>query len=166
MSGHASYPGRQRGITLVIALIMLTLLTLLVITAYSLSTSNLRAVGNMQMRNEAVAAADAAIEQVVGSNFTETTGETPVSVNIDNDGEDTAEFEVTVRQPQCVRASQVMVNVASSVTLPPMLTSTEHWNTVWEIRAEAVDTRSGARVAMVKGVRVLLTTAEKDARCG
>ncbi|UUZ64284.1 hypothetical protein LP417_03665 [Polaromonas sp. P1-6] len=46
---RGSRPGRgQSGATLVVALIMLTLITLLVVNAFTLSSSNLKAVGNMQ----------------------------------------------------------------------------------------------------------------------
>ena len=48
----------QRGvITIFISMLMLILITVLVVTAYSLSTTNLRAVGNVQVREEALAAA-------------------------------------------------------------------------------------------------------------
>ena len=48
----------QRGITLFVGLIMLVLITLMVTSAFTLSTSNLKSVGNMQARDEAIAAAD------------------------------------------------------------------------------------------------------------
>jgi len=50
---------------------MLTLITLLVMTALNLASSNFRAVSNTQFRDEAVAAANVAIQQVIGSNFIE-----------------------------------------------------------------------------------------------
>ena len=61
----------QRGvITIFISMMMLLLITVMVVTAYSLSTTNLRAVGNVQARDEAIASANYVIEQVVGSGFT------------------------------------------------------------------------------------------------
>jgi len=59
----------QRGATLVIGLIMLVLITLMMTSAFMLSSGNLRAVGNMQFRSEAMAAANLAIEQVLGTEF-------------------------------------------------------------------------------------------------
>ena len=54
----------QRGvITIFICMVLLILITLMVITAFSLSTMNLTAVGNAQTRDEAIAAANFVIEQ-------------------------------------------------------------------------------------------------------
>ena len=55
-------PARQRGISLVLGLIMLVLLTLLAISAFQASNVNLRIAGNMQVRQETLAAAQTAIE--------------------------------------------------------------------------------------------------------
>jgi hypothetical protein len=80
---------RQRGvITIFISMLMLILITVLVVTAYSLSTTNLRAVGNVQVREEALAAAQDYIEQVVASPFTDdpndaAVSDVPIDVNAD-----------------------------------------------------------------------------------
>ena len=58
---------RQRGATLVIALIMLILLTLFAVSALNTSTTNLKVVGNMQAQTEAFNAAQAAIESVIST---------------------------------------------------------------------------------------------------
>lgn len=55
----------QRGATLLVALIMLVLLTLFAISALRTSTTNLKVVGNMQARTEALNAAQQAIENVI-----------------------------------------------------------------------------------------------------
>jgi Tfp pilus assembly protein PilX len=61
---------RQRGITLVVSMIMLILITMLAITSFRLGSGNLQVVGNMQQRNQTLSAAQGAIEQVVSnSNF-------------------------------------------------------------------------------------------------
>jgi hypothetical protein len=65
---------------------MLVLLTLVVTTAFMMSSGNLKAVGNMQFRDEAIAAANMAIEQVISSDFTTLPVNVPVSVDIDQDG--------------------------------------------------------------------------------
>ena len=54
---------RQEGATLVVGLIVLVTITLLMVSAFSLSGGNLKAVSNMQYRNEAIAAANMGIEQ-------------------------------------------------------------------------------------------------------
>ena len=54
---------RSSGAALVVGLIMLVLITIMLITALNLGTSSFRSVGNMQFRNEAIAAANVAIEE-------------------------------------------------------------------------------------------------------
>jgi hypothetical protein len=61
-------PAGQRGATLVVALIMLVALALLAVWAFNSSTANLRIVGNTQVRQEAVAAVQTAIEATISSN--------------------------------------------------------------------------------------------------
>lgn len=171
MTGSA-FPHAQRGVTLVIALIMLVLLTLLVITAYSLSTSNLRAVGNMQLRNEAIAAANVAIEREIGSSFINLTGPFPTVTLVDINNDANNDYRVNIEQPECVRASQVTLDSLSSVTLGPAMSSSPFWNTVWDFNATVTELRgSGTSVRVRQGVRVLvsqLSAAHAPARaaCG
>ena len=60
---------KQHGATLVTALVMLVVLTLLVLSAIRSSTTNLRIAGNMQMQGEIVEAAQQAAEQIISYNF-------------------------------------------------------------------------------------------------
>ena len=92
---------RQRGVTLIIGMIMLVLITVMVISAYSLSSTNFKAVGNMQFRNEAIAAANKAIEQVVGTNFTTGFITVPAqqTITYDNNNDTVTDYTVTVEQP-------------------------------------------------------------------
>jgi len=57
----------QHGMTLVVSLIMLVVITLFVLSAIRLSTANLRTVGNAQARNEAAAASQRAIVDLLSS---------------------------------------------------------------------------------------------------
>lgn len=162
----------QHGITLVIGLIMLVLITLVVTTAFSLSTTNLRSVGNMQVRDEAIAATNSAIEDLMGdissanppSDLAGDARLADQAIDIDNDG--TADYTVTFDDPMvCIRASQAINESLSSVTLPVTLSSSAYWNSIWEISATATDDRSGATVRIHEGIRVLLTQAQKDDLC-
>ena len=157
----------QHGATLIVGLIMLVLITLMVTTAYTLSTTSLKSVGNMQIRNEAVAAGNIAIERVLGSPFAVAPSAEQILVDIDNDG--TNDYTVSIAIPVCVRASVAAPPTLSSVTLPLMSTSNT-WNTVWDIGATVSPTSSnpgasGASVQVHEGVRVLLSQAQKDAVC-
>jgi len=58
---------RQRGAALFFALIILGLMTLLAVSAYNVSSVNLKIVSNVQARQEATAAADHAAQQVIGT---------------------------------------------------------------------------------------------------
>lgn len=154
----------QRGVTLVIGLIMLVLITLLVTTAFSLSTTNLKSVGNMQVRDEALAAANIAIEMEVGSPFT-TVPAAVVDRPIDIDDDGVTDYLVDIATPVCVRATPAINDSLSSVTLPAVMSSSPYWNTIWDFDANATDDRSGASVRVRHGVRVLLTQADKNAKC-
>ena len=159
-----SLPARQRGaITLFLSLLMLLLITVLVTTAFTMSTTGLRAVGNMQVRQEAIAAAQAVIEtELSGPFFAAPTELLDQPVDIDEDGN--TDYEVDLAEPVCVQAYQATITSVSSVTLPGM-TSASAWNTIWEFEATVEDPRSGARVVVVQGVRALLSQSEKDLTC-
>lgn len=152
----------QRGATLIVGLVMLTVITLMVITAFTLSSTNLKSVGNMQFRNEAIAAANKAIEVVVGSAFTTQTTAQTINVDINNDGVD--DYFVVVAAPVCVRASVGGAPVISSISLPNMST-TGYWNTLWDISATVNDVTSGATVTVRTAIRALRTNTQKEAEC-
>ena len=57
----------QRGTTLIIALIMLVLLTLFAVSSFNTANTNLKVVGNMQQKSEALNAAQQAIETVMST---------------------------------------------------------------------------------------------------
>lgn len=158
----------QRGATLVVGLIMLVLITVLVTSAFNLSTTNLAAVGNMQFRDEAIAGANKAIEQVLSSPFTDSPAGQAIDVDIDNDS--IRDYEVVFSAPTCISDSEMVLSSAapSSVTLGSSFAvagSTFH-QTIWDISARVTDVnRSGASVHVHQGVRVLLTKAQYDAVC-
>lgn len=152
----------QRGATLIIGLIMVVLITLIVVNAFTLSSSNLKSVGNMQMRDESIAAANQAIEQVLSSNFTDPP--TATSINVDINKDDTNDYVVSVAAPACIRAL-VAASSDGCDSEHPELCSGSTWNTEWDIDASVKDVASGASVRVRQGVRVLLTDTQKTAVC-
>ena len=162
--GHAQ---RQGGIALVVGLIMLVLITLMLMAALNIGTANFRAVSNMQFREEAIAAANRAIEQVISSNFTAIPAAEEILVDIDSDGAN--DYNVMIAEPQCVSVTEAFSADPSSLSLPPAMTLDATWNTVWDIQAtvERDDgiNLGGAAVVVRAGVRVLLSEAQKDAVC-
>jgi len=163
VSGHA-----QRGATLVVGLILLVLMTVMVTSAFKLSTIDIVSVGNMQFRDEAIAAANKATEQVLSSPFTDAPAGQSINVDINND--DVTDYEAVFAAPTCVSDSDIVISSAppSSISLGSgfsVLGST-FYQTVWDLDATVADTSvSGASVRVRQGVRVLLTQAQYNAVC-
>ena len=159
-------PG-ERGAALVVSLIMLVLITLVVITALNIGSANFRAVSNTQFRDEAVAAAEVAIQQVIGSNFTLAPAAVSIDVDLDNDEAEVPDYVVDVAQPECIFASIADETDPSGEELDPSLSVAATWNTVWELDATVAPASSAgeAAVRVRSGVRVLLNQGEKDTVC-
>jgi hypothetical protein len=148
----------QKGATLVVAMIMLLLFTLLVASAFHLSTTNLQMVGNMQVREEALASANFALEQVLESNFFDNPAAAAETIDVVINAADAGEaiaYPVTIDVPACIRASVADDFPPSSEALEG-LKGISTWNTVWLLRALALDPVSGSQVAVREGVRVLM----------
>lgn len=158
---------RQCGAVLVVGLIMLVLITVMVTSAFTLSTTNLQSVGNMQFRDEAVAAANKATEQVLSSPFTSAPAAQSIDVDLNNDG--TNDYEVDFDVPACISDSEIVLSGAapSSITLGSSfaVAGSTFYHTVWDISARVTDPVSGASVHVRQGVRVLLTQAQYNAVC-
>lgn len=155
--------GAQRGATLIIGLIMIVLITLVVVNAFTLSSSNLKSVANMQVREEAVAAANQAVEKVISAPFTNALGTQTFSVDINKDG--TNDYTVAIATPTCFAAKTASEALPSDVELPVSMSTGSTWNTDWDIAATVTDSASGASVQVRQGVRVLLTQTEKAVAC-
>lgn len=83
--------GRQRGVTLLVVMVFLVLITVFSISAFRAGTTNLRITQNMAVRQEATGAAQAAIETVISTpafQAASTPAATTVNVDVDNDGTD------------------------------------------------------------------------------
>jgi Tfp pilus assembly protein PilX len=163
---------RQRGVTLIVGLIMLVLITLMVTTAFTLSTGNLKSVGNMQFRNDSVAAANKAIEQVVGTQmaagFLTVPAATTITFDINNDGN--TDYRVAVAAPVCIEANAVAgtggSGACSGVRGGALAgCSTANYSTLWELSASVTDAVSGSSVQVREGVRMEMTETQRTAVC-
>ena len=167
MNIHRHGSHRQQGAALVVALILLTLTTVMVASAFSISQVNTRSVGNMQLRGEAVAAANRAIEQIIASPFNVAPAAESIEVDLDNDGQ--PEYQVEFAVPSCVSASRIASAAAppSSLTLGSAFgsASSTFYRTVWDLDASVIHLASGTSVHVRQGVRVLLTQAEYNSNC-
>lgn len=152
----------QRGATLIVGLIMLLLFTLMVGSSFMMSGTNLKAVGNTQSRDDALAAANSVLELVLSTPFTDSPMAQSIDVDLNNDS--VYDYRVDIAKPTCISATVADAMPASSVSLPTMGSDT--WNTVWDIKATVQDAVSGASVIVHSGVRVLLTEVKKNSVCG
>lgn len=156
----------QVGAVMVICLIMLVLITLLVLSAINAGTVNLRIAGNMQSQDEARAAALQAIEKFVSSyaNFYPA----PVSVaatgyDINNDG--TADYSVTVTAPACKRAAS-QIPPRSATCASGVKFGLYCYDTLWEVTATAIDTKTSVTQVVTQGVSITFPPAFVPASVG
>ncbi len=147
---------RQRGATLVMGILFLSLLMLAVTVAFRMSHSNLQAVGNMQSQAEAEAAAEAAVEKVISTDaiFLAPAGSTVPA--------DAYKVAVSIAKPECVRA--VPVDASTSADTTPNIylqnvtptSASGYMETHWDIAATATSAATGAKVEMHQGVKIIL----------
>ena len=164
---------RQQGMTLVVALVMLVVLTLLVVSAIRFGNINLRIAGNVQSETEASAAAQVAIETMVttinaSSNISTITNQT---MTVGTGGRD---YSVTVTKPACIFNKNINnseLDPTKAADLPcfettdteKLVTATNTLTTVptackdqqWDVQASVDDSaKSGAKTTMLQGVSV------------
>lgn len=164
MSTHS----KQSGATLIVSLVMLVVLTLLVVAAIRSGSTNLRIAGNTQVKVEANAAAQQAIEQVINTDFTTT----PVSQTVTVDMGATT-YSVAVSTPVCNNTVPIYSDDPSldhsdendklcfeENPPPPILDAngkpipveTKCKSQQWEVQADITDPNSGVQVTQHQGV--------------
>jgi Tfp pilus assembly protein PilX len=171
----------QRGATLIVALVMLVLMTMLALGAISISTGNLKVVGNMQYQQEATSAAQSAINQILskGTYLTDpTTAPTSITANVN--GHD---YPVTLTPP-CLKSVTVLTiqeledlpaadkktckstdNVTNSGIFGqnPGAALSDCARVVWQVAAAVNDTTTNARVSLVEGAIIKMDRVVADA---
>lgn len=171
MSRHA-----QSGVTLVVSLIMLIVLTLLVVSAIRFGNINLRIAGNAQTQTEAAAAAQVAIEQtiasaVAGNNLSAMSATTST---ISTGGQN---YSVAVTKPNCNLTQNVattsldpsnpndracfgqsdtdkLVTSATTLTTAPSACKSQ----LWDISASVGDPSTGAQVTVLQGAALRVSS--------
>lgn len=115
---------RQRGVTLLVALIFLLIFALMAAAALNSTVTSGQAIGNMQWRNESIAAANDAIDQILSttdfatnaSNFTALVNAAPYRVDVNGDGVNDISVSFppvsidggpAVAGPQCMRFQSI-----------------------------------------------------------
>jgi Tfp pilus assembly protein PilX len=154
MNMHRAPARRQRGATLLMGIIFLTLLMLSVTVAFRMSNNNLKAVGSMQSQEEAEASAKAAIERVISS---DTLFVTPAVTNVATDAYGVA---VAVAAPVCLRS--VPVDASNSADANPNIylegisLTSGYVETHWDVAATATSAATGAKVVVHQGVKIIM----------
>lgn len=162
---------RQSGMTLVIALVMLIVLSLLVVSAIRFGNINLRITGNVQAETEAVAAAQRAIEKTIkdmiaAPNMSTIAAQPTLTVSAGG-----RDYSVNVEKPACLfnkNISNTELDPTNNNDLPCFegadsekiitaenkltTTPTACKNQQWDVQASVDDGRSGARATILQGV--------------
>lgn len=148
----------QRGIVLILSLIMLMVLTLIAVSAIRLSTVNLRTVANSQSRLEARSTAQRTIDLILSSNFTNNIAGTEQTLTVAEGGKN---YTVVVARPCIVRYSPVQnvtLDIAKADDKKCLDTSTNPFSacadTIWQIQATSSSGWFGANVGITQGTGI------------
>lgn len=146
----------QSGVTLVVGLIFLLVMSLLAVSGVRMSTANLKIAGNVQAKVEATAAAQKAIEQVLSqsANFYAPLSEKRISIDLDKDG--TNDFVVVVSRPECQLMKPTPGYSANFAGFSPQ-------DGYWDLKAVVTDARTGAAIELHQGVKARVLASENCA---
>lgn len=184
-------PSRQRGITLIVGLIMLALMTLMALSSFNIGRVSMDIVGNMQHRSEVLAAANGAVQEAISTtrmiNSPNTVFLDPCTGNntrcVDTNGDGADDITVSLLPaPFCVQAQPIpnaALNFAtvgnSDCTVQVDQSSfgisggasgnSLCANSLWEVTAVASDITTEASITVTQGVAVLASTANIAASC-
>ncbi len=149
---------RQRGMVLILSLIMLVVLTLLAISAIRLSTVNLRAVANAQVRSEAMSAAQRTIDLILSGNFTDNIAGTQQVLTVT---EGSKNYTVSVARPCLVSLTPIKnadLDIALAEDLKCVDTVSNPYSacaqTIWQLQANASSGWFGANVTLTQGTGI------------
>ena len=188
MRAHAT---PQRGMALVVGLILLALMTVMAITGFNIGRTSLDIVGNMQARQEVITAANSTIQEAIS---TTRLFESPNAIFLapcnnqantrcyDTNGDGTDDIVVQLTPaPTCVQA-QTIPNAALNVTdinqagcttgvaqtfgISGAATGSSLCaNSVWEIVAVATDLITEAQAVVTQGAAVRVSTDDIGTTC-
>lgn len=187
--GRPALRRRQSGSTLLMGLILLVLLTLMGLASINSATSNLKVVGNMQYQQEALGAAQAAINRVLSkATYFSDPASAPTSDNVDMNGDGINDYAVTLAQP-CILATKTLTPAelaagdvecikGSAITSGGLMSSgagsssTDCATVTWRLTATVNDSSTSAKVTLVQATqqkmdRILANAYAADAaiRC-
>lgn len=138
----------QGGMVLIITMVLLTMITLLAITAIRSSTTELQISGNAQLHKELANAAQEGIELRISSMTDFNNVVAGVQVGAASYSVQGGRFTVIVTAPVCVKS----VPEAGSSLVNAGVSATE--TTYWNVGATVTDTNSGAQMTSSQGVKM------------
>jgi Tfp pilus assembly protein PilX len=173
----------QRGVVLVVTLIMLGIFTVIVVGMVTTSNINFKVAGNQQYRLEAKSAARNAVEAYISNaaNFQLPLPTVSTEMASDFNGDGTVDMTATVAPPDCIRSVPIMMaeldvtdeddaqcygttqNANPGILNSGAIASTgSSWcsRMNWDVAAVVADTTTGASIEMHQGVylRTLIGT--------
>lgn len=181
---------KQKGMALLTALIMLTLMTVICLATFNIGKNSMDVITNMQHRNEVTAAATNAIEQAMSTKrlfsspstifLNPCNAQNTLCYDLNGDGVNDITVALTPT-PSCSQ-SQSIPNASLNYTNPEdlgcIMGSPDQWgtegvpagnsmcaNTVWDINAVAQDTVTGANMTVSEGVAVRVASTDADTSC-
>jgi Tfp pilus assembly protein PilX len=133
---------KQKGAVLVVSLLLLLVLTLFAISSVNSSSTNLLVVNNLQGKQEARALAQGEIEQVIS---TSVSFDDPDSA-VKTDAPAANGYTVTVETPTCLDSKDA-AGYSATWELTPQ-------DKTWEVVARATNAQSGATSTIHQGIEI------------
>ncbi len=185
-------PRQEQGMTLLMALIMLIVLTLLALSSFNLTQANMQVVTNMQQRDAVTFAARGVLDEVLSGdafhkNATQTLAQQPGCGGLpdqrclDTNGDQVNDVTVKVEvKPKCVKVKTIktadldMANKEQATcVLPTGNFGTDGANSgdsmcadsVWEVQVVATDDISNAKMTVTQGIAVSVDVDEIKTKC-
>lgn len=184
-------PSRQRGMALVVGLILLALMTVMAITGFNIGRTSLDIVGNMQARQEVIVAANSTIQEAISTTrlfqtpnqiFLDPCNNTANTRCYDTNGDGVNDITVQLTPaPTCVQAQTIpnaMLNVANANDAACTTGVSQTFgiagaatgsslcaNSVWQIVALATDDITEASVTVTQGAAVRVSTDDVGTTC-
>ncbi len=180
---------RQKGMVLVIALIMLTLMMLMTVASFNLGRNSLDILGNMQQRDEVVNAANSAIQETLS---TVRLFENPGAIFLnpcagsntrcfDTNGDGINDVTVSLTpQPACIQSRSILAseldftstedlgctfNIVQDFGRAGAGQATLCADSLWEIKAVATDNLTGSSITITEGAAVRVASDDVATSC-
>ena len=169
MTAYSPAARRQRGMTLLIALIMLVVLTLFAITAIRTGNIGFKIVGNQQAQKLMEAAAGQAIEQAISNlgNFDPVTIVAPsttiaqrVCVNAASGDAPMVAYNATCASGTQVDVAPVRCIATKRSQFDSLTQPMATYDNLWEIVATVTDTLTGAKATFHQGVKIRMLSSQ------